>query len=95
MSWLDSARRIVEQHQYEVLDPETGDPVPTEWVESEEGGDTLAAVDGKGILLDAFSASIMVQIHDGLSEENRAKYAAMPLPRAHNVAMNILAKKGG
>lgn len=79
MSWLDSARRIVERHQYEVLDPETGDPVPED----------------EGIMLDAFSASIMVQIHDGLSEENRAKYAAMPLPRAHNVAMNILAKKGG
>lgn len=81
MSWLDTARRIVERHQFEVVHPVTGDPVESKWEEGDEG-DTLVAVDGEGVLLDAFTASLMVQVHDALGPDNQARFVAMPLSKA-------------
>ena len=42
-----------------------------------------------GTLLDLFSASVLVQVHDALSEPNRAKFTAMPLAKAHRIAFQL------
>lgn len=46
----------------------------------------------EGVLLDLFSASALVGLLDGLSEENRQRLEAMPLVRAHDVAMKVLSR---
>lgn len=33
----------------------------------------------EGLLVDGFTASMLVQVHDALNEENRAKFLALPL----------------
>lgn len=42
-----------------------------------------------GVLLDLFSASTLVQVHDRLNPENAAKLAAMPLVSAHSLAFKV------
>jgi hypothetical protein len=41
------------------------------------------------VIFDLFSASIAVQIHDGLNEKNRAKFAAMDLVGMVRLALQI------
>lgn len=43
-----------------------------------------------GILLDAFSASVYVAVHDKLNEENRQKFSALPLERAVILAYKLV-----
>lgn len=45
-----------------------------------------------GMMLDAFSASALVNVYDALSEENKAKLAAMSLDKAMNVVWKLLNK---
>lgn len=62
----------------------------TEWLPAaREVVETQTAAKVDGVLLDLFSASTMVQVHDGLGEANAAKFAAMPLPAAHEIAFKI------
>lgn len=46
-----------------------------------------------GVVVDQFSASAMIQVHDALSEANRAKFAAMPVAQAHAITFRIIAKQ--
>ena len=43
-----------------------------------------------GLLLDLFTASALVQVHDALSETNAAKLAAMPLAQAVDVTWKLI-----
>lgn len=43
----------------------------------------------EGMILDLFSSSILVQIHDGLNDENREKLRGMPTERAYHVTMAL------
>jgi hypothetical protein len=43
-----------------------------------------------GMLLDAFTASMLVQVHDALSETNRRRFAEMPLLRAVTVGWKLV-----
>ncbi len=47
-----------------------------------------AKIDGQSV--DAFSASLVVQVYDALSPENQAKYAAMPVRQMIAVALKLL-----
>jgi len=47
-----------------------------------------------GTLLDLFSASAMVQVHDALSPTNQARFAAMSVTKAHEVAFKLINRKG-
>lgn len=76
MSWVASARWIVENNTHETLDPDTG----------------LITAPNRGVLLDLFSASLMVQVHDALNETNRARFAAMPVAKAHAFALKLSAR---
>lgn len=48
----------------------------------------------KWLLLDLFTASAIVAVHDGLNEANRAKFAGMGIGRMADVAFKLLAKPG-
>lgn len=89
MSWLDTARRIIERKQFEVVHPVTGEPVEYEWKPDPDGEyaeaqdhEVVVSKDGEGVLLDAFTASLMIQVHDALGPDNQARYVAMPLSKA-------------
>lgn len=76
MRWLATARRIVERHQYEAVDPITGVPVPE---------DTDGAV-----LLDATTASMLCTIADALKPANSEKFQALPLMRAVDMGWKLV-----
>jgi RadC-like JAB domain len=48
-----------------------------------------------GILVDLFSASAVVGVYDALNETNRAKFAAMPLPKMVDLAFKRRIRKAG
>ena len=58
-----------------------------------QNGAKKIRVDGKKVLVDAFTASAMVQIHDALNEENRAKYLALPWPHFVTVTWKLAGAK--
>lgn len=43
-----------------------------------------------GCMVDLFSASAVVRVYDALSEENKAKYSAMPAGRMAVLAFKVL-----
>ena len=45
-----------------------------------------------GTLLDAYSASMLVQVYDALNEANKAKFSSMPLGQAVNMALKLVSK---
>ena len=78
--WIEAARWIRKHHSARRVEPKTGDLIP----EGKSGG----------VLLDAFSASAMVQVYDALNEKNQAKFGAMPLVVAHKITFELIKKKG-
>lgn len=44
-----------------------------------------------GVLLDLFTASAVVQVHNALNPTNQAKFAALPLPKMAKLAFSLLA----
>lgn len=42
-----------------------------------------------GVLVDLYSASIVVKIYDQLNEENRKKYAALSIERIVDIAYSL------
>lgn len=95
-AWLDSARRIVARHQFEVLDPMTGESVEYVWVLNPEGWEPVEEIKpkrGNGVMLDAFTAQYMVQIHDALADERRERFRAMTFLQAVNVTTKIMEKQ--
>jgi len=44
------------------------------------------------VLLDLFTASAIVEVHDALSAPNRARLAAMDLPRAADLVWKVVTK---
>jgi hypothetical protein len=79
MAWIDSARRIVANNQAECLDM-TGNPTS----ENTKGA----------MWLDHFTASMLVQIADGLNVENRERFEAMPLVNAVDMGWKIVGRVG-
>ena len=48
----------------------------------------------EGVLVDLFSASTITQIYDALNDVNKAKFAALPVPRMAQVAFQLATKCG-
>jgi hypothetical protein len=95
-AWLDSARRIVARHQFEVLDPITGESVEYVWVLNPEGWEPVEEIKpkrGNGILLDAFTASYMVQVHDALGDVQRERFRSMTFEQAANITIKLMEKR--
>lgn len=73
--WIEAARWIIANKTARRLDRKTGELIP-----KDKAG---------GIMLDLFSASIMVQVYDRLNEANRAKLDAMPVAMAHHILLQV------
>ena len=78
--WLPAVRWIAEHWSARRVVPETGELVP----EDKRGG----------MLLDAFSASGMLQVYEALSAPARATFQGQDLRVAHSIAFKLLAKCG-
>ena len=46
----------------------------------------------EGLYVDAFTAQMLVAVHDALNEENRAKFAALPLRKMVAVGWKLVKK---
>lgn len=78
---------------------------PQHTAERESDPDTIAklreavrdkvAVRVKGMTIDVFSASAVIQIYDGLSETNQRKMGALPIKKMMDVVFKMLAKRTG
>ncbi len=80
--WIDQARAVLDGGFKTVTD--SGDETKQTWKSNGE----LGASNG-GMVLDAFTASMLVQIHDALGPANQAKFAAMPLTKAVEVGWKL------
>lgn len=47
-----------------------------------------------GVLVDLFSASVVVQVHDAVNEANRAKLSAMPVRKMVSVCFQVASRNG-
>lgn len=52
---------------------------------------TYAKVDG--VMVDFFTASVVAQVHDALSDENKKKFLSYSIPKMADIAFTLL-KKG-
>lgn len=99
MTWVDTARRIVERGAFEMVHPVTGESVEYEWkpdLDGEyaeaQGNEVVVPKEGDGVLFDLFSAGTMVQVYDALGDVNKARFEAMPFTKAHAMAFKLLEK---
>lgn len=49
-------------------------------------------IDGRKIHVDLFTASMVVQVHDGLNEENRAKFIGLPFLQMVDLGWKLVKK---
>jgi hypothetical protein len=103
--WLEAARRIVERKSAEVRQsdgtwttdidltcPECGLTDECSCVIGEVSKSGSKILPGP-ILLDLFTASMLVQVYDALTvPENKSKFAAMPLERAVSIGWQLVDK---
>lgn len=47
-----------------------------------------------GVLVDGTTAAVIVQVHDALNDENKKKFAALPIRRMAAVAWKMASGKG-
>lgn len=101
MSWIRAARHVL-QHGCAMVDRDTGahKPIPDEVFDRceqcDEHEDLSACPNcgapryrGNGVLLDSFTASMLVQIHDALNEANRAKFDGLSITKAVSVGWKL------
>jgi hypothetical protein len=88
MGWLQHARDTVAEHQFRVVNADTGERMSDEYA---YGCQAKAEEDG-AIILDAYTASMLCQVHDALNAENQAKFAGLSLLRAVNVGWKLCRK---
>ena len=55
--------------------------------------ETCSAARTEGVLIDLFTASMLVQIHDKLSPEHQAKFLAMPIRRMVDIGWKLASGK--
>lgn len=88
MTWVAAARQVVATSSYTVVHPVTGEQVPFH-----HGPDDMPVPDGdEGMLLDLFTAGVLVTIHDALSPTSAAKFAGMTVPRAAEIAFTLASR---
>ncbi|MDR6218206.1 hypothetical protein [Deinococcus soli (ex Cha et al. 2016)] len=95
-AWLSAARWVVERHAFATVHVPTGQRVPTpdeiyDLTEDEAsllGRPTRTTKDLT--VLDATTASLLVQVWDALSENNRVIFAEFNIIKAVNVAWKLV-----
>jgi hypothetical protein len=86
--WVQAARQVLARNEFQMVGQD-GTVHATVW-----DGDEVSEA-SEGMILDLFSASAMIQVHDALSGANQARFAAMSLTTAHAVAFRLIAKQNG
>lgn len=84
-SWIDAARQVLTDG-FQTVRP-SGEVLQTKW-----RNDDTPRSQGDAMLLDHFTASMLVQIYDALGPEQKAKFAAMPLDKAVDVGWKLVNK---
>ena len=75
MSWINAARKVYSEHQYAYV--------------KDDGAKCKKSAEG-AILLDAFTASMLVKVYDKLNETNQAKFAQMGLRQAVEIGWKVI-----
>lgn len=94
MSWVDTARQVVKEHQFRYVHPETGEIVDEKTrrtldrLTEEFDGEVVKGA----VVLDAFTASMLVSVFDALSPKNQETFAAMPLTKAVRIGWGAVEK---
>lgn len=69
MSWLAAVQQIKNEHQARRIDTKTGH--------------LCAKSARKGaVLMDAFTANMLITVYEALNEENKAKFTSLPILKA-------------
>lgn len=89
-SWLDAARHVV-AHGFCVVrdDGSYGPPTDREWEALEQAEADEAPEPVGGVVLDAFTASMLVQVHDALRPDSAARFRALTLDRAVAIGWRV------
>lgn len=107
MSWIKSARYVVKNHQWMLVNPETGvlicdreqyDAVCSVTEQDEVDGPRWVEkkMKGvKGIMLDAVTAGMLVKVYEALKPEQREKYDTMPIEKAVRVGWKLVEASRG
>lgn len=83
--WLDAARKIVAEKQYGVVMLDNG-----RHIGSDRRLTRRSKYRGKVTLLDLFSASALVAVHDALKPENQEKLLSLDVVKACQVAFKCV-----
>jgi len=76
-TWVEVARRVVAERQYQCVDTTTNDIAPED--------------NDKGIILDMQTAYLLITVHDSLGlPANREKFASMRLDEAASLAWKLV-----
>lgn len=99
MSGIELARKVLESKTAHLFRPRAGLDPPVSlrgrgWLYDAKPYHARGNKRG-WIMLDLYSASLVVQVHDALSEANRAKYGGFPLTRMVTVACTLRERLGG
>ncbi len=105
--WIDTARKVA-ANGYCYVDRSTGcelgkgrqQVLQRDYEANDEAGGNEGDLpaspkrlrSGKRLLLDSFTASMLVQITDALNETNRAKFLALPFLKAISVGWKLVGK---
>lgn len=73
-SWVQAVRQIVSEHQHQYIDPDTG----------------RMSSRKRGVMVDAFTASMLLGVYNRLNDANKAKFAALPLLKAVAVGWKLV-----
>ena len=75
MSWINAARKVYSEHQYAYVN---------------DKGEECKKKDEGAMMLDSFTASMLVKVYDKLSEANQTKFAQMGLRQAVEIGWKVI-----
>ncbi len=94
-SWYDHVKKIVETRSCGYIDARTNEEVPEEDVSygEEWEEDYVERTDNdNAVLLDAFTASMLLSIADALTEKNQKNFTELPIEKAVRVGWKLANK---
>ena len=93
MSWLQSVQKVAAEHQFQIIDAETGEIVTGKRRDAAlESDAALETLESNVVLLDAFTARMILAVYNAINAGNKAKMESMSFMKAHSVVMKLAAK---
>lgn len=95
--WIDAARYVLEHKSFVMVEDDGTWHPPTakDWNALDSEGEFaehmgIEPTETSGMVLDTFTASMLVQIYDAVNDENREKLGAMSLERAVDIGWKLV-----